>query len=184
MFVKSVINHVAGMAPDIIGANRKMADGGTGTSSSTTTETGDYENGSDILLNVGGGCIARCSTHNIQYNSETKERAVKPIASAAKKKVLFTSKGVTKMSITAHAEGFRFYKATENGFEECAALWGKGQSVDLQAFKRGSDTTPYLKGKFVITAIEETNPAQDDATWTIDLENDGEPDTYPGKVTA
>lgn len=132
MFTKSVINRIAGMAPAIIGANRLMADSGTGTS---TTTTGDYENGSDILLNVGGGCIARCSTHNIQYNSETKERAVKPVATAAKKKALFTSKGVTKMSITAHAEGFRFYKATENGFEECAALWGKGQSVDLQAFK-------------------------------------------------
>ncbi len=117
-----------------------------------------------------------------EYSTETKERAVKAPASQGKQAALFTSKGVTKLSITAHGEAFRFYKATENGFEECAALWGKGASVELLAFKRGSDSDPYLKGKFVITGMEETDPANDDATWTIDLENDGEPDIYPGKT--
>lgn len=179
MLGSKFINQNAGMAPVIGGAERLM--GPVGASPSGAGGTGDYENGSDILLKVGTACVARCSTHTVTYNSETKERAVKPLASAAKKKALFTSKGVTKMSVTAHGEAFRFYKATENGFEECAALWGKGQSVDLAAFKRGGDASPYLKGKFVITAMEETNPAQDDATWTIDLENDGEPEIYPGK---
>ena len=60
-------------------------------------------------------------------------------------------------------------------------MWGKGDSVDVQAFKRGGDTTPYLKGKFVISSIEEQSPAQDDVTYTINLENDGEPEIYPGK---
>ena len=35
--------------------------------------------------------------------------------------------------------------------------------------------------QFVIASIEETSPAQDDVTYTISLENDGEPDVYPGK---
>lgn len=180
MVTERIINLVAGMPPAIIGACRKMAEAGQ--ASGSQASSGDFENGSDILLNVGGKALAQCSTHNIQYSTETKERAVKPVASKAKQKALFSSKGVTKMSITAHGEAFRFYQATENGFEECAALWSKGQSVELMAFKRGSDSSPYLKGKFVITALEETNPAQDDATWTIDLENDGEPEIYPGKA--
>lgn len=175
-----IINNTMGMPLATFGASRRMAD--SGSSISGSTDTGDFENGSDILLNVGGSCLAKCSTHNIQYNTETKERAVKAPASESKQTALFTSKGVTKLTITAHGEAFRFYKASENGFEECAAMWGKGQAVELQAFKRGSDSSPYLKGKFVITAMEETNPANDDATWTIDLENDGTPEIYPGKT--
>ena len=50
----------------------------------------------------------------------------------------------------------------------------------MQAFEREGDAAPYLQGKFVIASIEETSPAQDDATYTINLENDGEPDIYPG----
>jgi hypothetical protein len=180
MFQKILINHMVGMPLGVFGANRRMSSGDTTASSST----GDYENGSDILLQVGDSCIARCSTHNVQYNTETKERAVKAPASESKQSALFTSKGVTKLTITAHGEAFRFYQATENGFEECAALWGKGQAVELSAFKRGNSSSPYLKGKFVITAMEETNPANDDATWTIDLENSGEPDIYPGKAAS
>ena len=186
MVTERFINNTMGMPLDTFGANRRMGDGGTpsGGGSGGSSTPAEYEKGSDILLQVGSACIARCSTHNVQYNTETKERAVKAPASQGKQSALFTSKGVTKLTITAHGEAFRFYKATENGFEECAALWGKGQAVELKAFKRGSDSSPYLQGQFVITAMEETNPANDDATWTIDLENDGEPTIYPGKATA
>lgn len=145
------------------------------------TSTDEYINGSDLLLNVGGKAIGHCTTHTVTYNSETKERAVKPVASASKTAGLWKNKGVTALSISLRADGLRVYSETENGYEEVAPLWGKGQSVEVQAFKRGSDTSPYLKGKFVITSLEETSPAQDDTTYTIQLENDGEPDVYPGK---
>ena len=36
-------------------------------------------------------------------------------------------------------------------------------------------------GKFVIASLEETSPAQDDATYSGTLESDGEPEVYPGK---
>ena len=39
-----------------------------------------YINGSDILLSVGGKAIGHCTTHTITFNSETKDRAVKPAA--------------------------------------------------------------------------------------------------------
>lgn len=143
----------------------------------------NYINGSDILLSVGGGAVGHCSTHTITMSSETKDRAVKPVATAAKTAGLWKEKGVTSLSISISAEGMRFYGETEKGFDEVAPMWGKGQSVEVIAFQRGSDTTPYIKGNFVIASIEETSPAQDDATYSISLENDGEPDVYPGKTT-
>lgn len=140
-----------------------------------------YVNGSDLLLNVGGKAVGHCTTHTTTYNSETKDRAVKPVASATKSAGLWKGKGVTGLSISISAEGLRYYNDTENGFEQIAPMWGKGQSVEVQAFEREGDASPYLKGKFVITSIEETSPAQDDATYSINLENDGEPDIYPGR---
>ena len=143
----------------------------------------NYVNGSDLLLMVGDKAVGHCTTHTLTFNSETKDRSVKPVASAAKTAGLWKEKGVSSMSISVSAEGLRFYNETENGYEEIAALWGKGESVQVKAFKRGGDSTPYLQGKFVISSIEESSPAQDDATYTINLENDGEPDVYPGKET-
>lgn len=141
-----------------------------------------YINGSDLLLMVGGKAVGHCTSHTLTFNSETKDRAVKPLASAAKSSGLWKGKGVTGLSISINAEGLRFYDETENGHEQIAPLWGKGDSVEVKAFKRGGDTAPYVVGKFVIASLEETSPAQDDATYSLSLENDGEPDTYPGKT--
>lgn len=141
----------------------------------------NYINGSDLLLKVGGKAVGHCTSHTLTFNSETKDRAVKPVASAAKSAGLWKGKGVTGMSISISFEGLRFYNETENGFDEIASQWGTGASVDVEAFKREDDTNPYVKGKFVIASLEETSPAQDDATYTGSLENDGEPDVYPGK---
>lgn len=140
-----------------------------------------YINGSDLLLKVGGKAVGHCTSHTLTFNSETKDRAVKPVASAAKSSGLWKDKGVTGLSISISAEGLRFYGETENGHEQIALLWGKGTSVEVEAFKRGGDAKPYVKGNFVIASLEETSPAQDDATYSVSLENAGEPETYPGK---
>lgn len=144
-------------------------------------DTTGYINGSDLLLMVGGKAVGHCTSHTLTFNSETKDRSVKPVASAAKSSGLWKGKGVTGLSISISAEGLRFYGETENGHEQIAPLWGKGASVEVQAFKRGGDKSPYVKGNFVIASLEETSPAQDDATYSVSLENDGEPDVYPGK---
>lgn len=140
-----------------------------------------YINGSDLLLKVGGKAIGHCTSHSINFNSETKDRAVKPTADKGKSSGLWKGKGVTGLSISISAEGLRFITEAENGYSELAPMWGKGQSVDVEAFMREADGTPYLKGKFIISSLEETSPAQDDATYSISLENDGEPEKYPGK---
>lgn len=143
-----------------------------------------YINGSDLLLKVGGKAVGHCTTHTLTFNSETKERAVKPLASEPKSAGLWKGKGVTSLSISISAEGLRFYDETENGFDEISALWGTGASVEVEAFEREDDSNPYVKGNFVIASIEETSPAQDDTTYSITLENDGEPSVYPGKVVS
>lgn len=141
----------------------------------------EYINGSDLLLKVGGKATGHSTSHTTTFNSETKDRAVKPLATKPKSAGLWKNKGVTGLSISISAEGLRCYEETENGFNEVAPSWGKGESVDVECFRRESDTQPYLKGKFIIASIEESAPAQDDATYSISLENDGEPEIYPGK---
>ena len=142
-----------------------------------------YINGSDILLSVGGKAIGHCTTHTITFNSETKDRAVKPAASQGYSAGLWKGKGVTGLSISISAEGLRYYGESENGYAELSALWGAGASISVKAFQREGDATPYVEGNFVITNLEETSPAQDDATFSISLESDGEPTTYPGKAS-
>lgn len=142
-----------------------------------------YINGSDILLSVGGKAIGHCTTHTITFNSETKDRAVKPAASQGYSAGLWKGKGVTGLSISISAEGLRYYGESENGYAELSALWGAGASIQVKAFQREGDEAPYVQGNFVITNLEETSPAQDDATFSISLESDGEPTTYPGKAS-
>ena len=90
-----------------------------------TKPTSGYVNGSDILLSVGGKAVGHCTTHTITFNSETKDRAVKPAAANGYSAGLWKGKGVTGLSISISAEGLRFYGETENGFTEIAAKWGK-----------------------------------------------------------
>lgn len=145
-----------------------------------------YVNGSDLLLSVGGKAVGHCTSHKTTFNSETKDRAVKPIQTQGVSAGLWKDKGVTGLSISISAEGLRFYDETESGFTELAAKWGAGTVVEVKAFPRGdgkpATQTPYLVGNFVITSIEEDAPAQDDATYSINLENAGEPTIYPGKT--
>ena len=47
-----------------------------------TTKTG-YVNGSDMLLYIGSKAIGHCTSHTTTFNSETKDRSVKPVASQA-----------------------------------------------------------------------------------------------------
>lgn len=143
--------------------------------------TQDYMNGSNVLFTVGGKGLGHSTTHSVTYNTETKERGVKPPVKEKTKNALFSGKGVTKMSISVHGEGFRYKGEEELSLDDIRKLWGIGQSVELSCFEREGDATPYLKGKFVITKVEETSPAQDDATFTVDFENDGEPEVYPGQ---
>lgn len=139
----------------------------------TTTKTG-YCNGSDMLLFVGGKAVGHCTTHTTTINSETKDRAVKPVATKGISAGLWKNKGVTGLAVSISAEGLVFYQEAESGYKSCLAMIKAGQSVEVKCMERGSTDKPYLTGKFVIASLERTDAAQDDATYSISLENDGE----------
>lgn len=141
-----------------------------------TTKSG-YCNGSDVLLYVGGKAIGSCTTHTTTFSSETKERAVKPVSTKGLTSGLWKNKGVVGLSYSISAEGLVFYDETECGFKDLFAMWKAGKSVEVKCMEREESATPYLAGKCVITSLEETAPAQDDTTYSISLENDGEPTT-------
>ena len=135
-----------------------------------------YCNGSDMLLYVGGKAIGSCTSHTTTFNSETKERAVKPVASAKLSSGLWKKKGVIGLSYSISAEGLVFYDETEYGYASLVAAWKAGQAVEVKCMERDSEK-PYLVGNCVIASLERTDPAQDDSTYSVSLENDGEPTT-------
>ena len=136
-----------------------------------------YCNGSDMLVYVGGKAVGHCTTHTTNCNSETKEHAVKPVASKGISSGKFKGKTVVALSIAVSAEGLVFYGESEAGYKALFAAWKVGESVELKCMERENSDKPYLKGKFVISSLERTDPAQDDSTYSVNFENDGEPDT-------
>lgn len=142
-----------------------------------TTSKKGYCNGSDMLVYVGDKAVGHCTTHTTTMNSETKDRAVKPVASANISAGLWKGKGVVGLSISISVEGLCFYGESETGYKALVKAWGAGESVMVKCMERENSDKPYLAGKFIISSLERTDPAQDDATYTASFENDGEPDT-------
>lgn len=136
-----------------------------------------YCNGSNMLLYLGEDAFGHCTTHTATMNSETKDRAVKPAASKAKTNGMWKEKGVTGLSIAISAEGLIYDGETEASYQKMLAAWKSGQPVKVKCMQRGESKKPYLAGSFIISSLERTDPAQDDSTYTINLDNNGEPDT-------
>lgn len=136
-----------------------------------------YCNGSNMLLYLGEDAFGHCTTHTATMNSETKDRAVKPAASKAKTNGMWKEKGVTGLSIAVSAEGLIYDGETEASYGKMMAAWRSGQPVKIKCMQRGESKKPYLAGSFIISSLERTDPAQDDSTYTINLDNNGEPDT-------
>ena len=137
----------------------------------------NYCNGSNMLLYLGEDAFGHCTTHTATMNSETKDRAVKPLASKAKTNGMWKEKGVTGLSIAISAEGLIYDGETEASYGKMMAAWKSGQPVKIKCMQRGDSQKPYLAGSFIISSLERTDPAQDDSTYTINLDNNGEPDT-------
>lgn len=142
-----------------------------------TTQKKGYCNGSDMLLYVNGKAVGHCTTHTVTMNSETKDRAVKAPASESISSSLWKGKGVTGLSISISSEGLVFYGENETGYKAMVAAWKSGKSVAVKCMEREESDKPYLAGQFVIASLDRTDPALDDSTWSISLENDGAPDT-------
>lgn len=141
-----------------------------------------YVNGSDMLLYFGEKAVGHCTSHTITYNSETKNHAVKPVASADSDDGLWEEKSVSGLSFSGKSDSLMFYNETEFGFKEALAAWAAGEPITVKCCRRKNDTKPYLTGPVVITSIEEGNPARDDSTFSLSFESAGKPtiDTAQG----
>lgn len=137
-----------------------------------TPATG-YQNGSDLLISIGGKALGHCTSHQYSFSSETKDHAVKPAASEAKGAGLFKDKQVVGLSSSIKSDGLVFIGETELSYAEMLEAWASGQPVDVKAFKRKGDTTPFITAKYIITSLDCNAPANDDSTYSISLENTG-----------
>ena len=119
-------------------------------------------NGSDLLIRHAGFDVAYCTSHTVTFNSETKARAVKPISELTKSDEAWKDQGVTALSASINFEGlravgdFRFDFLLQNIF--------KGTVFNIEAYQRG-ESAPYMLGEFVLTSLEETAAALEDAVY-------------------
>ena len=119
-------------------------------------------NGSDLLIRHVGFDVAYCTSHTVTFNSETKARAVKPIPELTKSDEAWKDQGVTALSASINFEGlravgdFRFGSLLRNFFE--------GTVFNIEAYQRG-ESIPYMYGDFVLTSLEETAEALEDAVY-------------------
>lgn len=141
-----------------------------------------YCNGSDMLLYVGDQAIGHCTTHTLTCQSETKDHAVKPVASAAASDSLWKDKTVSGLSYQLKADGLVFYGETEAGYKKLLKAWKSGEPVSVKCMERGTSTEPYLKGMCIIDSLERTDPAQDDSTYSVSLSNAGAPEILDADV--
>lgn len=147
-----------------------------------------YVNGSDLLLSVGafasgtgtpGSAIGHCTSHTSTFNTETKDVAVKPAASQAMSDAgFYKQKRITGLSVQVKCDGLHFYGEDESGFKTLLAKWKSGEPVYLELFERketaaGTEPSPYCSGPFIITSLENSAPAGEDASYTATFDNDG-----------
>lgn len=133
-----------------------------------------YVNGSDLLVSIGGKAAGHCTTHTTTYNTETKDRAVKPTSTASASAGLWKEKSVTGLSVQVKVEGLRFYADQESGMKDLLAKWKAGAVVELKGFARSADASPYMSGNFIVSTLEENAPAGDDTTYSATFDNSGE----------
>ena len=145
-----------------------------------------YVNGNDLLVYVKTGsgqtatrkAIGHCTSHTATFNTETKDVAVKPAANLARSTAgLYKVKRITGLSVQVKCSGLCFYAEEEGGFKHILAKWAVGQNVELELFERpaesGGTIEPYASGSFVISTLENTAPAGDDATYDATFDNNG-----------
>lgn len=143
-----------------------------------------FVSGSDLLLIINGKAVGHCTSHSIDYNTETKDRQFKPVATLDADAGLWKEKGITGLSISISADGLACYDEVETGRKELLTAWHSALPVTIKAIERGEDTTPYLEGSFIITKVSESLPSGDDVTFNVSLENNGKPTIFaPSEIT-
>ena len=119
-----------------------------------------YVHGSDLLVGFMSGetfkALGHSKTCTISNKSETKVRAHKETTNSGK----WDAKTVSKQSVSITAEGL-------------LELWEAGEAITVRYAYRGEEASAYHEGQFVIASLEQVGPSDEDATYTLTLENSG-----------
>lgn len=147
--------------------------------STSTLATGGYVNGGDFLLSIGTKCAGHCTEHSLTFTAETQSIKVKAAATVTTEgRGKWESKTVKGLSFSGSAKGYIFDEEGECTIDDLRAAWKAGKPVSATGFRRKSKSTPYLVGDVIITKLEENYPEGEEATYSFDFENSGEPTTF------
>lgn len=139
---------------------------------------GDIIEGRDLMLYINTAADAATPTytpqaaatsHTITYTGETKERITKDTASGA-----YSKKKVTKLAVSIKCEALVSFGDTA-GYDKLLAVMKSREAVKLKyGFAQEEAGDKYEEGLFVITSLEQTSAAGEDATYSATFENSGE----------
>ena len=137
-----------------------------------STAGGGYKDGTDLILSTNGLALGHSTTCKISDSAETGERVTKEAQTGK-----FKEKYVKSLSETVTAEGFT-YEGDAMGYPDLKTIMLAAQPVTLTYSYRanannGTSVTTAYTGEFIITSLEETGDAGDDAKWNVTFENSG-----------
>lgn len=139
---------------------------------------GDIIEGRDLMLYINTAADsatptytpqAAATSHTITYSGETKERVTKDTANGA-----YSEKKVTKLGVSIKCEALVSFGDTA-GYDKLLAVMKSREAVKLKyGFAQEEAGDKYEEGLFVITSMEQSSAAGEDATYSATFENSGE----------
>ncbi|MCD8271047.1 MAG: phage tail protein [Parabacteroides sp.] len=144
-------------------------------------KAGDIIEGRDLMMYINtatGGSTATytpqaaATSHTITYSGETKERVTKDTANGA-----YGEKKVTKLSVSIKCEALVSF-GDAAGYDKLLEAMKSREPVKLKyGFSQEESGDKYEEGLFVITSLEQTSAAGEDATYSATFENSGAVET-------
>ena len=139
-----------------------------------------YVEGKELMLYVDAGTdpvtpiwnpTAGATSHGINYSAETKTRQTKDGANG-----MYDEKKVSKINVQIKCDALMKHpEATKQTYADLLAAFKTGTPVRLKyGFAIEEDGDTYEDGLFVISAIDQTAAAGEDATFSATFDNTGE----------
>jgi len=141
---------------------------------------GDIIEGRDLMLYINTGSEstptytpqAAATSHTITYSGETKERVTKDTGNGA-----YSEKKVTKLGVSIKCEALVSF-GDAAGYDKLLGVMKSREAVKLKyGFSETQSGEKYEEGMFVITSMEQTSAAGEDATYSATFENTGAVET-------
>ncbi len=144
-------------------------------------KAGDIIEGRDLMLYVNTAADsatptytpqAAATSHTVTYTGETKERITKDTGNGA-----YSEKKVTKLGVSIKCEALVSFGDTA-GYDKLLEVFKSREPVKLKyGFTEEASGDKYEEGMFVITSMEQSSPAGEDATYSATFENSGPVET-------